>query len=119
MNAKQMIFMTALLKGETIRQAANTACVSEVTAHNYLKDSDFQKIYRQKKSESLQLATDFIMSTTRAAAEVLYKEMTNRKASPRTRIDAAQRLIENALRIRQETELLQRIEALEAKLEKT
>jgi len=118
-NARKELFMKALLQGMTIKSAAETVGVSEQTAHTYLKDPAFKAQYRQLKSDALQEATDYIQTTTRAAAQVLFKEMNNRKASPRTKIDAAQRLIEFALRIRQENEVLQRIETLEAKLEKT
>ena len=118
-NARKELFMKALLQGKTIKSAAETVGVTEQTAHTYLKDPTFKAEYRQLKSDALQEATDYIQSVTRAAGEVLFQQMNNRKASPRTKIDAAQRLIEFALRIRQENEVLQRIEALEAKLEKT
>jgi hypothetical protein len=109
------LFLTALACGATVENAARAAGISSRTAYRRLQDS-------AAKQRLAQIRTDIVQRTagtlTAAATEAVKTLMTlmQTSAPPPVRLGAARVTLEMGIRLRENTELLTRIEAIEEQL---
>jgi hypothetical protein len=113
-HANQTILL-ALACGATPEAAARQAQVSERTVHRRLVDPKFRKQLEQLRSDILQRTSS---SLTAAGSESVRTLLELQKASvpPATRLGAAKAVLEIGMKLREMTELKDRIAALEQRL---
>ena len=105
--------IAALVANPSIKQAAIVCGVNERTLRRWLDDEAFSREVaeaRQAVSKSIMAA---VMSRATKAAEVLDDVMSNAKASPYARTQAAKALLELSFKALEVSEIIERIEELE------
>jgi hypothetical protein len=113
--AKQEKLIAALLTSATVQAAAATAGVSEATAHRWLRDdAAFAQAYRQVRWRAVQHAIVRLQQTSGAAVTILLSIAADKSAPASSRVTAASKLIDLALRSVEIEELEARLSALEA-----
>lgn len=110
---RQDAFLAALLLQPTIALAAQKAGISEATSTRWLKDPSFQARYSEAKSRAFGEALDFLKQSMVSAVAVLRTTMLDRDTRPTTKVSAAGKLLELALRAHELYTIEERLVALE------
>ena len=121
MKAKEQIAkqraLEALIASTSIRQASQTAGVSERSIYSWLRnDQEFLTAYQDLRAESLQAVADKVGEKTAEAIEVLSSIMSDENERGSTRIRASQIILETHLRLTEIIDFEQRLRAVEDKL---
>lgn len=117
-NGKYESLLVALLNCADIQTAAKQAGISETTAYRWLKQDDFQELYRQAKREAVAQAVSRLQQKSSAAVEVLTEVAEDKEAPASSRVSAAKTIIEMALKAVELEDIVKRIEQLEEMAEK-
>ncbi|MGI8542817.1 MAG: hypothetical protein ACR2MD_04980 [Aridibacter sp.] len=104
--------LTALLTSNSITEAATKAKLSETTLYRYLQDNEFKDKYRNARRNLLESSIGQIQGATSDAVETLKRNLDC--GTPSAEIRAAQIILDNSNRAFEITEILQRLENLEA-----
>ncbi len=114
---KQEKLIAALLTSATVQAAAGAAGVSEATAHRWLRDdAAFDQAYRRVRWRAVQQAIARLQQTSGAAVTVLLSIAADKHAPASSRVTAATKLLDLALRAVEIEELEARLSALEASM---
>jgi ACT domain-containing protein len=103
--------LVALLNSKSIAEAARKSGISLRTLHRYLEEPDFQREYRKARSAIVENAVGRIQSMVSDAADTLHRNLSCE--IPAAEVRTAQIIIDTALRGREQTEIIERLEALE------
>ena len=106
--------LQALLVSRTRAQAAKAAGIGESTLREYMKDPEFLDQYREAFGNLVQDATRQAQQALTLALSTLTEIMENTGEQATARIQAARYLVEYALRLGEQCDLLARLERLEA-----
>jgi hypothetical protein len=115
---KRELAIAALLTARTIADAAQACGLSERTLKRWLRDEEFSKEYRQAKAETLTAAMGKLAANSAEAVDALLAVIRNRRASAAARVSASVRLLELAMRDREDDSLESRLRALEVELDR-
>jgi hypothetical protein len=110
------LLLTALACGGTVDSAAHAAGLSPRTAHRRLKESAFQVRLQQLRTEMIQRTANML---TAAGLESVKTLLTLQQAtSPAgVRLGAARSVLELGVKLRESSELVQRMAALETQIQ--
>ena len=106
--------LQALLVSRTRAEAAKAAGIGESTLREYMKDPEFSERYREAFGNLVQDATRQAQQALTLALSTLTEIMENTGEQATARIQAARYLVEYALRLGEQCDLLARLERLEA-----
>ena len=106
--------LRGLACGATVENAARAARISARTAHRRLKEEGFQKRLRDMRAEMVQRTTGMLTASGMEASKTLIALLDSANP-PTVRRSAAQTILELGLRLRENTEMEERIAALEAR----
>ena len=106
--------LQALLVSRTRTEAAKAAGIGESTLREYMKDPEFLDRYREAFGNLVQDATRQAGQALTLALSTLTEIMENTGEQATARIQAARYLVEYALRLGEQCDLLARLERLEA-----
>ena len=106
--------LQALLVSRTRAQAAKAAGIGESTLREYMKDPEFLDRYREAFGNLVQDATRQAGQALTLALSTLTEIMENTGEQATARIQAARYLVEYALRLGEQCDLVARLERLEA-----
>jgi len=104
--------IAALASGQTVQDAAKTAGVSARTAHRRLDDPAFARRVTEARSEMVKRAVGQLAEASAEAVTTLRALL--RAESETARLGAARSILELGSRLRESTELEERLSALEA-----
>jgi len=110
---KQDRAIAALLKAETIRDAAKEAGIAEATLHRYLKDDAFKKAYREAKRAVVDHAICQLQRSAGKAVKALSSIIDEADAPASARVSAAKTILEVAMKAVEIEDLERRITDLE------
>ena len=113
---KQDAAIVALLSQKTMKAAARSAGVNEVTLWRWLQDSDFQAAYTKARHETVKQAIARLQQNASQAVDTLKEVMTNKKALDFARVSAAKAILDYSLKSVELEDLSERINALESKM---
>ena len=105
--------LQALLVSRTRAQAAKTAGIGESTLREYMKDPEFLDRYRETFGNLVLDAARQAGQAIAPALSSLREIVEDRGEAPQARIQAARYLVEYALRLGEQCDLLARLERLE------
>lgn len=116
MSARAVDFrlLTALAAGATNREAGQVAGVSERTVRRRMADPGFRARVHDVRGEMLSRALGELTDASVEAAATLRKLLTARP--PTVRLGAARAILELATRLRESTELGERVAAIENRI---
>lgn len=104
-------FAIAYASGTSLREAARTAGISESTAHRRLKDPAFRRRVSEIRTSFLNEAVGRLAEAANEAVSTLKALLTARSES--VRLSAARAILELGPKLREQTEIEERIIALE------
>lgn len=107
------IILAALLSTTTIRAAAELCGVSESVIYSRLKDSEFKERYDRERREMLTQSAAALQGHLGTAIEAIGEIVGNKETNPQTRLNAAEAVIRNTLKLTERTDVLDRLDALE------
>ena len=105
--------LQALLVSRTRAEAAKTAGIGESTLREYMKDPEFLERYREAFGNLVQDATRQAQQAIAPALSCLREIVEDRDEAPQARIQAARSTLEYALRLTEQLDIIDRIQALE------
>lgn len=111
--------LQALLVSRTRAEAAKAAGVSESTLRAYLKDREFMERYREAFGNLVQDATRQAQQALSLAISTLTEIMGNTDEQATARIQAARSTLEYALKLTEQTDILEQLRELERWKEET
>jgi hypothetical protein len=106
--------LRGLACGATVESAARAAGISARTAHRRLKEEAFQKSLRDLRAEMVQRTAGMLTASGMEASKTLI-DLLNTANPPAVRRSAAQTILELGLKLRENTEMEERLAALEAR----
>mgnify|MGYP003453592544 CR=1 FL=1 len=107
------IILAALLSAPTVRAASEACGVSESQIYARLRNDAFKKKYDQARKELLEQNTAALQGHLGVAIETLAEIVQDGKASQQTRLNAAEAIIRNSLKLTEQTDIIARLDALE------
>jgi hypothetical protein len=113
LSAKQHKAISALLSEPSIRKAAESAAVPERTLYQWLKNPDFDAIYRAARRDAVQQATARLQFASSGAVSVLCQLMARDTVHASIRLSAAKTILELSIKAIEIDDLAARLEALE------
>jgi hypothetical protein len=102
----------ALAAGQTVRDAAAAAGLGERTATRRLANPDFRRRVFQLRAAAVERATGKLADGMAEAADVL-RELLGQEKPPAIRLGACRAVLELTVKLREATELEERLAALE------
>ncbi len=114
MTPKKQKALVALLTQPTKEKAAAAAGITSKTLRGYLDDPEFQAEYRKAFAELVEDATRKVQQTLDPAVAVLREIMEDRDENGQVRVTAARSVLEYGLKMTETTDVLSRLQELEA-----
>lgn len=90
--------IVALLEKSTIRGAAESIDIGEVTLYRWLGNDEFQTAYRQAKSKIVGHAISRLQNASGEAVDALMEIIRDKEKPPSTRVTAARTILEMAVK---------------------
>lgn len=106
--------VSALIECGTIKAAADMLGVQIKTLYSRMKQEKFKELYRSAKSDLLKAATAKMQSNLADACDVIAEIMKDADTSQQIRLNAADCIIRNTLKLLEQADILERVEELEA-----
>lgn len=100
-------------------QAARESGLSPNTIYNRLKDSEFAERYYAARLDMLKSHVAELHAHLGEAIATLGQIMANTDVPPQTRLNAAESIIRNCLKLTEQADILDRLESLEERLRAT
>ena len=111
--SKDETILSALVSNTTIRAASAACGVSETQIYARLKNPEFKQKYDKLRIDLLERNTAQIQMQVGSAIQTMADVMNDGENSPQVRLNAADALIRNNLKLTEQTDILRRLEALE------
>lgn len=105
--------IAALIANPTIRAASAVCGVSETQIYARLRNSEFKSRYDEARLELLERNTAALQGHLAGAIEVMGKICQDNGTAPQTRLNAADAIIRNSLKLTEQTDILTRLDELE------
>lgn len=105
--------LQALLVSRTRAEAAKAAGIGESTLREYMKDQEFMSRYREAFGSLVQDATRQAQQTISPALSTLREIMEDGDEQATARIQAAHATLEYALKLTEQTDILEQLRELE------
>lgn len=111
--AKDERVIAALLASPTVKAAAEACGVSERRIYARLQKPEFRERYDKARHDLLDHATARLQGRTGEAVETMADVMNDPKNPPQTRLNAAEAIVRNTLKLTEQGDILARLDALE------
>lgn len=116
LNKKQVDFIFAMLETGNISKSAKLANITETTAFKYLKNglaeeiNNIRKFYIEKNLKTLEYASI-------KATEVIVEILDDNVCPKSIKLNASKTILDYSLKIREQTEIIERLENLEKRVD--
>lgn len=110
---KDELIITALVSNPTIKTAALACGVSESLIYRKLRDPPFREKYDKARLEMLERNTAALQGHLGTAIQAMADIVEDEKTAPQTKLNAADAIIRNSLKLTEQTDILRRLDALE------
>ncbi len=116
LSPKQEKAISALLAHPTIEAAAEALKINPATIYRWLQESAFDDAYRTARREAVAVAIGRLQQVSGAMVAVLVNVAADKKTAAGTRVAAASKVIDLAIKAVELEDLQARIAALEERL---
>lgn len=110
---KDEIVVAALITKPSVREASKACGLSETQIYQRMKEPGFAKLYREARRDLLAGCTVAMQSQLGQAVETMAEIMKDEKTPAQTRLAAAESFVRNALKLNEQTDFAERLEAIE------
>lgn len=114
--AKDEKIIAALIANPTIRAAAEACAISETQIYARLRIPEFKLRYDEARRELLERNTAALQARLGAAIETMGEICNDCETAPQTRLNAADAIIRNSLKLTEQFDILRRLDELEKTL---
>lgn len=114
-NNKEDIILNALLTYPTIREVSEATGIAEPTIYLKLRGEEFKTKYNEAKKQILENTVTFLQTKLQQATATILNIMNDIEVAPQVRLNAARSVFDYCIKLTEQTEILERIEALEMK----
>jgi len=105
--------ISAVLTCETIKKAAEACGLCESQLYKRMRTDGFKAKYSRVKDQMLDSVTSTMQNGMKEAACTMIKIMRDPSIAPQTRLNAADSILRNGMKLTEQNEILQRLEKLE------
>lgn len=105
--------ISALITHPSIREASKVCNLSESQIYARLRNPEFSKLYAEARRKLLADCTAAMQSQLCDAVETMSNIMRDEKTPAQTRLTAAEGIIRNYLKLNEQTNFAERLEAIE------
>lgn len=102
-----------MLTYPTIREASEATGIAEPTIYLKLRDENFKMKYNEAKRQILENTVTFLQTKLQQATATILNIMNDVEVSAQTRLNAARSVFDYCIKLTEQTEILERVEALE------
>lgn len=117
LTTKQERAIACLLSESTATEAARKAGVGLTTLMRWLNEDDFNNAYHEARGRLLDAALTKLQGASGAAVDTLRTLMEREDVPPAARISAARSILDLGMKLREQLEIGERLEAIEQMLE--
>lgn len=118
MTPKQIKFMSELFTSSSISEAIRNTKISSRTAYRWMREDDeFRRELQNRKTKALEEVSTQMQVGFSDAVEELLQIIRNNRVSAQVKINAIDCLFRNAKPIMEEVDILNRLQAVEAKIQ--
>lgn len=110
---KDELILSALISNPTVRAASAACGVSETQIYARLRDEKFKARYDKLRYELLERNTATLQGHLGAAIQAMADIVEDEKTAPQVKLNAADAIIRNSLKLTEQTDIIKRLEALE------
>lgn len=96
-----------------MKQAAKESGISESTIYRRLQDPEFSERYHKARLDMLKNHVSTLHGYLGAAIATLGQVMENKDVSAQTRVNAAEAIIRNCLKLTEQTDIISRLDEME------
>lgn len=118
MNKNDEKIIVALLLKPTIKEAAEHCGVSESLIYTRLKNESFKEKYEAERRKLLETNTAKLQGHISSAVDAMGEIVSDTSNAPQIRLNAADAIIRNSLKLTEQTEILRRLDELEKNINK-
>lgn len=105
--------IAALLSAETNKKAAEACGLSETQLYKRMRADAFKSRYSHAKAQILDRAATTVQSGMNEAVSTMINIMRDEKTAPQVRLNAADSILRNGMKLTEQNEILARLEILE------
>lgn len=113
-NNREQIILNALLAYPTVKEASQASGIPESTIYLRLRNDKFKKKYQEAKDQTLRNTTTYLQTRLQDATSTIVGIMNDKETAPQVRINAARAVFDYSIKLTEQTEILKRLESLEA-----
>ncbi len=106
--------VSALIECGTIKATAEQLGVQVKTLYSRMKNDSFRDLYHRAKADLVKAATAKMQGYLTDACAVIADIMKDADTAQQTRLNAADCIIRNTLKMLEQTDILERLDALES-----
>ena len=118
MTPRQIKFMSELFTSSSISEAIRNTKISSRTAYRWMREDDeFRRELQNRKTKALEEVSTQMQVGFSDAVEELLQIIRNNRVSAQVKINAIDCLFRNAKPIMEEVDILNRLQAVEAKIQ--
>lgn len=118
MTPRQIKFMSELFTSSSISEAIKNTGISSATAYKWMREDDeFRRELQNRKTKALEEVSTQMQVGFSDAVEELLQIIRNNRISAQVKINAIDCLFRNAKPIMEEVDILNRLQAVEAKIQ--
>ena len=118
MTPRQIKFMSELFTSSSISEAIRNTKISSRTAYRWMREDDeFRRELQNRKTKALEEVSIQMQVGFSDAVEELLQIIRNNRVSAQVKINAIDCLFRNAKPIMEEVDILNRLQAVEAKIQ--
>lgn len=110
---KSELIISALISSPTIRAASEACGVSERQIYKRLAEPEFRERYDKARHDLLDHSTAALQGHLSAAVEAMGEIVRDPEATQQTRLNAAEAIVRNTLKLTEQGDILVRLDALE------
>jgi hypothetical protein len=114
LDSKQEKALAALLSQPNLKKACAVAKISEVTMWRWLREPAFVSAYRAARRQIVENAVAHLQADCSVAVTVLREIAEDKEAPGTARVAAAKAILEQSIEAIQMTDMLERVEKIEA-----
>lgn len=105
--------IAALISTPTVKAASEACGVSTRQIYKRLEEPEFRAAYDKARHDLLDKSTAALQGHLSAAVETMGEIVNDPKAAPQTRLNAAEAIVRNTLKLTEQGDILARLDALE------
>lgn len=113
---KDEVVLAALISSPSVKEASKACGLGETQIFARLRDPEFSKLYKQARRDLLSGCMAGLQASLGEAVDTMAAIMRNEDVSAQVRLNAAESIMRNSMKLTEQIDILERVDALEKML---